>query len=401
MDTDSPNARRPLTYGRQSITEGDLDAVLGVLRGHWLTQGPEIERFEADLCAAFGTAHAVVCSNGTTALHLAAQVLGWGEGDVIIVPAITFAASANCCRYVGAEPYFVDIDDDTLTIDLNEVEAAVIRLRTEGRRVKGIVAVDFAGHPCDWPGLRQLADRFELDLVDDACHALGATYDGGVRVGSCTHNHITTLSFHPVKHITTGEGGALLTNDAALAARAARLRTHGIERSRELMADWEGPWSYDMVELGNNYRMTDMQAALGRSQLQRLPVFVDQRRQRAARYRRQLSGSEAVRLQAERADCVHAYHLFVARCDFARGGTTRPDLYRFCQEREILLQVHYRPVYMNTYYRDQPLHHDAAHRTPVARRYYEETVSLPMFYGLSDADVDYVVDTLLAGLASR
>ena len=401
MGNQSSDARRPLTYGRQSITDDDLAAVLDVLRGRWLTQGPEIERFEAALCQTFGTAHAVVCSNGTTALHLAAQVLGWGEGDTIIVPAITFAASANCCRYVGADPYFVDIDPATLTIDLNEVEKAVVTLRSAGRRVRGVVAVDFAGHPCDWIGLRQLADRYELDLVDDACHALGASYADGVKVGSCTHNHITTLSFHPVKHITTGEGGALLTNDAAMASRAARLRTHGIERDRESMAEWEGPWSYDMVELGNNYRLTDMQAALGRSQLQRLSAFVERRRHLAARYRARLAGAPHVVLQTENIDCVHAYHLFVARCDFAAAGTTRQDVFRVCQERDLLLQVHYRPVYMNTYYRQQPLHHDAPRRTPVARRYYDETVSLPMFFGLSETDVDYAVDTLLSGISGR
>jgi perosamine synthetase len=392
-------AKRPLTYGRQCLSEEDKRAVLAVLDGEWLTQGPAVEMFERALCETFGTHHAKVCSNGTSALHLAALALGWGSGDVILVPGITFAASANCCAYVGAEPYFVDIDDRTLTIDPNEVERAVLRLRSAGRRVRGIVGVDMAGHPCDWVALRALADRYDLDLVDDACHAPGATYDEGVRVGACREPRITTFSFHPVKHITTGEGGAVLTNEPELAEKVVLLRSHGISRDGERIADWDGPWAYDMVELGYNYRLTDLQCALGLSQLRQLDGFVARRREIAKSYSSAFADCATVRPPEELAGVRHAYHLYLARVAFDRIGVTRRTLFERCRERDLLLQVHYRPVFMNTYYCHQPDNQGAAARLRVSCRYYRETISLPMFPDLKDTDIDYVARVLKEALA--
>jgi perosamine synthetase len=387
-------ARRPLTYGRQSITDADKRAVLDVLGGEWLTQGPEVEKFERALCASLDVRYASVCANGTDALHLAARALGWGPGDVILVPGITFAASANCCAYVGAEPYFVDIDDKTLTIDLNEVERTILRLRAAGRRVRGVVAVDMGGHPCDWVGLGALAKRYDLDLVDDACHALGATYDGGVKIGSCREARITTLSFHPVKHVTTGEGGAVLTNEPELAERIALLRSHGIVRDPARVAGWDGPWAYDMVDLGYNYRLTDFQCALGTSQLAQLGAFVAERRTIAKTYGRLFAGSDVIRTPVELDGVEHAYHLYTARLPFDALGFTRQTFFERCKARELLLQVHYRPVFTLTYYARQADHQDAPSRLPVSTRYYRETMSLPMFPGLTKDDVADVVGIL-------
>ena len=382
---------RILPYGRQSLDADDRQAVLDVLNGDWLTQGPMVEQFESALTTELGAPHAVACANGTAALHLAALALGWRPGDVVIVPAITFAASANCAAYVGAEPYFVDVDDRTVTIDPNEAERHIKLLRAAGRRVRAIVGVDMGGQPADWLALRDLADRYDLQLVDDACHALGATY-GDVRLTAGEHADLVILSFHPVKHITTGEGGAVLARDAELAERVARLRSHGIVRGSDRVAEWEGPWHYDQVELGFNYRLTDLQCALGISQIRKLPQFVARRRAIAARYSRMFAGS-VVRTPVEMPGTINTYHLYLGRTAFDR--VSRREFFERCRARGIMLQVHYRPVPLNSYYQQFPANAGIDERIPVSLRYYAETFSLPMFPTLEDADVDRVVATVL------
>jgi perosamine synthetase len=389
-------APRTLPYGKQCLDADDRQAVLDVLNGDWLTQGPLVEQFEAALCAELGAPHAVACANGTAALHLAALALDWRAGDVVIVPAITFAASANCAAYVGAEPYFVDVDDRTVTIDPNEAERHIKKLRAAGRRVRALVGVDMAGQPADWTALRSLADRYDLQLVDDACHALGATYAGGVKLAEARDADVVVLSFHPVKHITTGEGGAVLSRDARLVERAAQLRSHGIVRGADRVEGWEGPWHYDQVELGFNYRLTDLQCALGLSQLRKLPQFIARRRAIAARYSRLFRGT-VVRTPEEQPDTVHTYHLYLGRAPFDR--VSRREFFQWCRERGLMLQVHYRPVPLNSYYQQFAANADVAQRIPVALRYYEETFSLPMFPALEDADIDRVVTTVVEGLA--
>jgi UDP-4-amino-4,6-dideoxy-N-acetyl-beta-L-altrosamine transaminase len=395
--SDQARALTPtLPYGRQCLDADDRNAVLEVLRSDWLTQGPTGERFEAALAEEFHSPHAAVCSNGTAALHLAAMALGWGPGDVVIVPAITFLASANCCAYVGAEPYFVDVEERSITIDPNEVETHVRRLRQAGRRVRGLVGVDMGGHPADWVALRDLANRYDLQLVDDACHAMGATYAGGTRVGSGEHADVTILSFHPVKHITTGEGGAVLTRHGEIADRIVRLRSHGTVRGCEEVPGWEGPWHYDMVELGFNYRLTDMQSALGLSQLRKLAQFVNRRREIAARYAQGFTGT-AVHTPEEAAGAKHVYHLYVGRTAFDR--VSRQTFFERCRERGIGLQVHYRPVPLNSYYRRMPANAEVTSRLPVSLRYYSQAFSLPMFPSMADTDVDRVVQVVQACLA--
>lgn len=380
-----------ISYGHQSISDDDCQAVVDVLKSDWLTQGPAVEAFEEALAGVCRAPHVVSCANGTAALHLAALALGWGPGDVVLVPSITFLASANCATYVGAEPFFVDIDDRTLTVDPAEVERHVVALRARGRRVRALVAVDMAGQPCDWPALRALADRYDLELVDDASHALGATGGDGEPIGSGRYADITTFSFHPVKHITTAEGGAVSTSNAALAESVRRFRSHGMVRG-EGVEGWEGPWHAEMVDLGFNYRLSDLQAALGRSQLRRLPAFIARRRALADRYRERFAGNPRVRCPEPAAG--HAYHLFIVRVDFAAAGRTRREVFEYCRERGVALQVHYRPVFMNAFYRDREMTRGAASWNPVSCRYYEEALSLPLYPDLADADVDYVVDLL-------
>lgn len=383
---------RTLPYGRQCLDADDRRAVLDVLGGDWLTQGPMVERFEAALCQEFQARHAVACSNGTAALHLAALALDWQPGDVILVPAITFLASANCAAYVGAEPYFVDVDDRTVTIDPQDAEKHITQLRKAGRRVRAIVAVDMGGHPADWVALRRLADTYDLQLVDDACHAMGATYDNGTRLGSGAHADVTILSFHPVKHITTGEGGAVLTQNPALAERVRRFRSHGTVRGEDQVPEWEGPWHYDMVDLGFNYRLTDMQCALGLSQLGKLSTFVERRRAIAAQYMAKFAGS-VVRTPEELPGTTHGFHLFLGRTAF--DTVPKRLFFERCRERGLMLQVHYRPVPLNTYYRTHPNNANVESRIPVSLKYYAETFSLPMFPGLDDAEIDRVVGTVL------
>jgi len=391
---------RTLTYGHQSISDADCQAVVDVLRGDWLTQGPTVAAFEAEIEAAFDVPYAVSCANGTAALHLVALALGWGPGDLVLVPAITFLATANCAAYVGAEPFFVDIDDRSLTLDPKEVERHVVALRAQGRRVRAIIGVDMAGHPCDWPALRAIADTYGLNLVDDASHAAGAVGADGERVGSGRHADLTTLSFHPVKHITTAEGGAVLTRDPKLAEALRRLRSHGMVRGADEVAGWEGPWHSDMIELGYNYRLSDLQAALGVSQIRRLPQFVTRRRAIAERYRERLAGVPGVRCAEELPGVIHAYHLFIARLDFAAANRSRLQVFEGCLQRGVRLQVHYRPVFMNSFYRDREINRGAEAWTPVSCAYYQETVSLPMFPDLTDDDVDRAADVVVAALES-
>jgi UDP-4-amino-4,6-dideoxy-N-acetyl-beta-L-altrosamine transaminase len=386
--------RRFLGYGRQSVDRSDIDAVVEVLQSDFLTQGPTIERFEAALAERCSARHAVAVSNGTAALHLACLAAGIGPGDVGLTSAITFAASANCVRYAGGEATFADIDPATLGLSPRALERAL----ADAPQIKAILPVDLAGLADRSAEIRELAgDRV---VIEDAAHAIGGTYADGRPIGCCAHSDMTIFSFHPVKLITTAEGGAVMTNDAEFARRVRLLRSHGIERDPSRFSGAhtrEGgrvkPWLGEQQMLGFNYRITDLHAALGISQLAKLDRFLQRRRTIARRYDEGFRNLPAVFLPqsspAERARSGH--HLYIVVLDFDRLRTTRTELMTRLAERGIGSQVHYVPVYHHPYYENR---YDIDHaKFPAAEQYYRGCLSLPFFPGLTDEEVEHVVAT--------
>jgi perosamine synthetase len=376
-------AERYIPYGRQVIGEDDIAAVAEVLRSDWLTTGPAVERFEDAFAAFVDAGHAVAVSSGTAALHLCMLAAGIGPEDEVIVPALTFAASANCVRYAGAKVVFADVRDDRLTID-TEHAASLITERT-----RAIVAVDYAGLPCDLDELMALAQRHGLLVIEDACHALGAEYRGR-KIGSIAH--LSAFSLHPVKHMTTGEGGVITTNDAALAARLRRLRNHGIDSDHRLR-EQQGTWRYDMVELGYNYRLTDFQSALGLSQLAKMPESLARRRALADRYAAALASASRLRLPDVPDHARHAWHLYPVRVLGRQAGADRQAVFNQLRAVGIGVNVHYLPVYLHSYYRSLGYPEGLC---PVAEAAYDELLSLPMWAGLTDSAQDRVVSELVS-----
>lgn len=365
-----------IPYGRQWLDEDDITAVLEVLRSDWLTTGPKVSAFEeavADFC---GAAHAAAYCNGTAALHGAMFALGLGAGDEVIAPAITFVASSNAALYVGAKPVFADIDPDTLLIDPNAVEKAITS------RTKAIVGVDYAGQPCDWEALNAIAQKHGLKLIADACHSIGGAFKGK-SVGAMAD--ITVFSFHPVKQLTTGEGGMAVTSDPKLAERLHFFRGHGIttdHRQREK----NGTWFYEMQELGYNYRLTDIQCALGLSQLKKLPDFLKKRREFAKLYDDAFAGHPMIKPLSTCRDALHSYHLYVVRVP------ERDRVFAELRKRGIGCNVHYLPVYLHPYY--QRKFGAGPGLCPVAEAAYAEILTIPLHYGMSRADLDKIAATL-------
>ena len=361
-----------LPYGHQTIDAEDIQAVVDALRSDWLTTGPAVERFEADICVYTGASYGVAVSSGTAALHAAMFALNIGRGDEVIVTPMTFAASANCVLYQGGTPVFADVDADTLLLDPAAVEAAITP------RTKAIIAVDYAGQPCDWDRLRAIADKHHLGLVADSCHALGALYKGR-KIGSLAD--ITVFSFHPVKHITTGEGGMAVTNDASLAARMRAFRGHGITTTAS-QREKSGAWFYEMTELGYNYRITDFQCALGSSQLKKLDGWIEKRNQLAQAYDTALAGNDRVAPLTRRPDVHHAYHLYVVRT------SGRDVLFKKLRAAGIGVNVHYVPVYLHPYYQNMGYKKGLC---PVAEAAYTEILTLPLWPGMGVEDVARVI----------
>ncbi|MBT5570259.1 MAG: UDP-4-amino-4,6-dideoxy-N-acetyl-beta-L-altrosamine transaminase [Alphaproteobacteria bacterium] len=398
---DPHSDQRFLPYGRQSVDEADIAAVVSVLRGDWLTTGPAVDAFETALCEATGAKHAVACSNGTAALHLALLAASIGPGDSVIVPANTFLATANAARLVGAEIVFADIDPKSGQMLAKHAEAAYARAGSQ--RVAGVMPVYFAGQCAAPHELASFASTHGLRVIEDACHALGTTYrtaEGNHQVGSADHADMTTFSFHPVKTITTAEGGAIATRDADLADRLRRFRNHGMTRDPAQLtnaklahaADGDvNPWYYEMAEPGLNYRVSDLQCALGTSQLKRLPAIVDIRRALVAHYAKKLAPLAPLVQPLEIVNgCSASWHLQVVRINFAAAGTTRAEVMNALREQGVGSQVHYIPVPWQPYYRDRYGDTDF----PGASAYYDTCLSLPLFETLTMAEVDRVVDTL-------
>lgn len=398
-----------LPYGKHHINGDDIDAVVNVLQSDWLTQGPVVPEFEDTLADCQGSLHAVACANGTAALHLSMLALGLKPGDAVVTSPNTFVASANCARFVGAEVVFADIDPATGLIDPDSVER-ILRKDTD-RKIRAIIPVHFAGQPADLPALYDMAEKHGAWLVDDACHALGATYTHGeqeYRVGGNPHSDLTVFSFHPVKHVAMGEGGAVVTDNDDLAERIRHYRNHGIRRSELVNLDLAhgddgvaNPWYYEMHDLGYNYRLTDIQAALGLSQLKRLHQSLTRRREIAERYRRLIAdhfkNGEVMPLQVV-PQTTHAYHLFVVKVDFDRFGLSRAVVMNRLRADGIGTQVHYIPVHLQPYYRRvSPTDRSSL---PGVEEYYARALTLPLYPEMTDSDVERVVEKLASALGA-
>ncbi|MCL6700803.1 UDP-4-amino-4,6-dideoxy-N-acetyl-beta-L-altrosamine transaminase [Pseudomonas sp. T1.Ur] len=379
-----------IPYGRQSLDQADIDAVVTVLQSDWLTQGPAIERFEQAMARRCQAGHAVAVCNATAALHIACLAAGLGRGDRLWTTPNTFLASANCGRYCGAQVDFVDIDPLTWNLDAVALAAKLEQAERDGTLPKVLVAVAFSGQSCDMRAIGRLSERYGFTVIEDASHAVGASY-AGRPVGCGEFADMTVFSFHPVKIITSAEGGMILTNRPELAQRLQRLRSHGMTRDAGQMTEpSHGPWYYQQVELGFNYRITDLQAALGLSQLNKLDGFIARRRELAARYDRLLGGLPLT-LPGLQADAESAWHLYVVRLRLDEISLSHRQVFEGLRAAGIGVNLHYIPVHLQPYYRDLGF---APGDYPQAERYYAEAISLPMFPSLSDEQQDYVVGQL-------
>jgi len=383
-----------IPYGRQSIDASDEAAVLAALRSDFLTQGPAVPRFEASLREATGARHALAVNSATSALHVACLALGLGRGKLLWTTPNTFVASANCGRLCGADIDFVDIDPATLNLCPEALERKLKDADRSGRRPDVVIPVDFAGLPADMRAIRALADRWGFRIIEDASHAIGAS-DGGIPTGAGRVADVTVLSFHPVKIVTTAEGGAALTDHDDLARAMERTRTHGITRDpAQMRGETEGPWYYQQVDLGLNYRMTDMQAALGESQVRRLREFVRMREELADRYDALLRGVPVVPAP-RRAGARSAWHLYVIQLDAALVPRRR-EVFERMRAAGIGVNVHYIPVHLQPYYRDLGFQEGDF---PNAERYYRRAITLPLHPGLTHAQQDRVVAALCEAIA--
>lgn len=397
-----------LPYGRQWISDDDIAAVAEQLRSGWLTQGPTVGRFEAALAEYCGARHAVAVSSGTAALHVAALAAGVGPGKVGITSAITFVASANCIAYCGGIPRFADVSEADGLIDVDDLQCRCEALDNAGSPPAVIIPVDFAGQPANLPAVRRIADRFGAVVIEDAAHSLGATYALGsttYRCGSCAHAEMAILSFHPVKHITTGEGGAVLTNDPVLYKRLAALRSHGISRESSDLIDQDGPWYYEQHDLGFNYRITDCQSALGLSQLGRVRAFVARRRELASLYDRAFSEPRfhgLIQPLAQRPATANSYHLYVVKLvpkadqPIEALRADRLKLFEYLIGKGIRPQVHYIPVPRQPFFRRVFGAHPGEY--PGAMAFYAGCMSLPLFPSMADDDIRRVVSAIAGGV---
>lgn len=373
-----------IPYGRQIIEQDDIDAVIEVLRSAWITQGPWGGEFEKQVAAYCGVSYAVAFNSGTSALHAAIYAAGIGPGDEVITSPVTFLATANAAVYTGARPVFVDMDINSYCIDPQLIEVAITA------RSRAIVPVDYAGYPVDMSVIKEIARKHNLLIIEDAAHALGARRQGRA-VGQDADMSI--LSFHPVKHITTGEGGMVLTNNPELQERLRGFRSHGIVRDASRMMENYGPWYYEMQSLGYNFRLSDIQAALGISQLKKLENFVEERQRIARYYDRAFAGMKQLNIPPQPvAGDRHAYHLYPL---LLSSGIDRRKLFSYLRERKIGVQVHYIPVHLQPYYRKNYAYGPGDF--PVAEDFYRREISLPIFPGLKREEQDYVIHHVLAG----
>lgn len=380
-----------IPYGRQNISQNDIDAVVDVLRSDFLTQGPVVPEFEKVVASYTGAKYAVAVNSATSALHIACLALGVGPGDVVWTSSITFVASANCARYCGADVDFVDIDSSTYNLSVPCLVEKLEQAKRNGRLPKVVIPVHLSGQSCDMEAIHELSIEYGFRIIEDASHAIGGSYKNE-KVGGCRYSDITVFSFHPVKIVTTGEGGMALTNDLALVKRMARLRSHGITRyPAEMTCQPDGSWYYQQIELGFNYRMTDIQAALGVSQMHRLDEFVTQRHAIAQRYE-ELLGDTLVICPGKHPDAYSSLHLYIVRLPADAMKTSRREVFENMRAEGIGVNLHYIPVYRHPYYQSMGFKRE---NFPEAERYYAEAITLPIYPDLKPEQQAEVVRRLL------
>lgn len=373
-------------YGHQYIDESDIKAVVDVLKSDYLTQGPSVTKFEQEICRIAGAKYCVSVSNATAGLHIAVAALELADGAEGITTPNTFLASSNCMVYNKIKPVFADINPVTYNIDPIEIEKRITD------KTKLLIPVHFAGLPCEMEKISAIAKKYNLRVIEDAAHAIGSQYADGSYVGNCKYSDMTVFSFHPVKTITTGEGGAVTTNDEKLYQKLLMLRSHGTNKDEKLLTKNPGPWYYEMQALGFNYRMTDMQAALGYSQLQKLDFFKKRRREIVAKYNNAFAGMKFLKTPTEPENVSSCFHLYAVQIDFTALGKTRAQVMQELREKGIGTQVHYIPVPTQPFYKENFGYKDGDY--PIAEKYYEQELSLPLYPGMSDEDVDAVIKTV-------
>ena len=376
-------------YGKQSIDENDIDAVVEVLKSDFLTQGPAIEKFEKCVAEYCGAKYAVAVTSATAALHISCLSAGLGKDDILWTSPITFTASANCGRYCGADVDFVDIDPSTYNMSIAELEK---KLQAAEIKPRVVVPVHLAGQSCEMDKIYKLSQKYGFKVIEDASNAIGADYKE-TKVGCCKYSDMTVFSFHPVKIVTTGEGGMVLTNDKDLYEKLVLYRSHGITRDPKLMTGTaDGPWYYQQIDLGFNYRMTDMQAALGYSQMQKVNEFVSKRRYLAKRYNELLKNINGIQLPDQNEDTKSSWHLYVVRVDFSKISKTKNQIFAEMKEKGICLNLHYIPVHTQPYYENLGF---KGGDFPNSEKYYEEAFTLPLYYSLTDEQQDHIVKSLV------
>jgi len=364
-----------ISYGRQFIDKEDIRAVTKALNSRLITQGPYIKKFEKRICKKLGYKFASVVSSGTAALHLIGLAMKWKQGDIILTTPISFLATSNSIIYSSAKPEFVDIDKNFYTIDIVKLEKKIKFLKKKKKNIRAIVCTDYAGHPCDWPKLKKISKKYNLKLVNDNCHALGAKINSDERYTS-KFSYCTSLSFHPLKHITTGEGGAVLSNDKDFDKKIKLLRSHGMIKIKS-----DEIWKYEMRELGYNYRISDFQCALGISQLKKLNKFLKKRKEIARIYDNAFKNIGGITIPKTKKGYSHAYHLYPLRINFKQFKISKKKFFKIMKKKNFLLQVHYIPIHYQPYYKKNFKY--KKNDFPISENFYNEEVSLPIYFGLS------------------
>ena len=372
-----------INYGRQTIDNSDIKSVVKTLKSNYLTQGPKVLEFEKAINKKFGSRYSVAVSNGTAALFIATKALGWKKKDIIITTPITFLATANCIENLGAKTDFVDINEKDFTIDIKKLEKKL----KKNKKIKGVIAVDYAGHPSDWKSLRKLADKYKFTLINDNCHAIGAKYNNNLKY-AIKYADIVTHSYHPVKTITTGEGGAILCKDKKIYKKVVRTRSHSIIKNKPNIKSWH----YDVYEVGFNYRMSDIQCALGLSQLKKLSQFVKKRRLIANYYKKLLKDDKRFILPSENKDIFHSYHLFPLQIDFNKTKINKSILFKKMKKKGINLQVHYIPIYRQPFYRKK--YNFKKENFKNSERFFKRVLSLPIYPSLTFKEANRVIKTI-------